>query len=236
MNTPRAMLQNNIRLASKEEIEFYETLLYPLQDKVFELVQSDQFYLSGGTCLSRFYYDHRYSEDLDFFFDGYLHPKEEFEIVFREIINRIANGFKTEVTISGEYFKRGFVYRDDVVLKLEFIYESYKNVGQRQKRQGIFIDSKENIATNKLTAIYDRKTAKDFVDLYYLLQDIQLEQVAAWSEHKIVPLDYEGVLLAFADRNLEGSVLLKRDIAIPELNRFIGNLIQQMIDHAKKSQ
>ncbi len=46
--------------------------LYALQDSVLETVFSTEteFYLTGGTCLSRFYQAKRYSDDLDFFADA----------------------------------------------------------------------------------------------------------------------------------------------------------------------
>lgn len=226
--------KNNFRQATPEEIEFYEAFLYPFQDEIFQCFQTDQFYLSGGTCLSRFYYHHRFSEDLDFFFDGFLFPKDEFEIAVRETINRISEKFKTEITMSGDYFKRGFVYKDEVAMKIEFIFENYRSIGQREKVNNILIDSKENIATNKLTAVYDRKTAKDFFDLYYLLREIDFEQVAAWAELKVVPLDYEGVLIAFADPNLEGIALTKHPTPLQDFENFVKDLIKRMIDYAKK--
>ncbi len=228
------MFDKNILKATTSEISFYENVLYPFQDEIFRLIQTDRFYLSGGTCLSRFYYHHRYSEDLDFFFDGCIYPKEGFEIVTREIINRISESFKTEITVSGEYFKRGFVYKEDTILRIEFIYENYKNVGKRKCVHGIWIDSKENIAANKLTAVYDRKTAKDFIDLYYLLQEIDFEQAAKWAQYKVVPLDYEGVLIAFAEHKLEGAALLKQDISLKDFNDFVIKLIQRMVDYAQK--
>ncbi|MEK6794959.1 MAG: nucleotidyl transferase AbiEii/AbiGii toxin family protein [Spirochaetota bacterium] len=45
----------------------YENTLYPLQNKVCRLVEESgtPFYLTGGTALSRCYYHHRYSDDLD---------------------------------------------------------------------------------------------------------------------------------------------------------------------------
>ena len=48
---------------------FYTTTLYPLQDRVFQVLKAlhTPFYLTGGTALSRGYYNHRYSDDLDFF-------------------------------------------------------------------------------------------------------------------------------------------------------------------------
>lgn len=107
-------------------------------------------------------------------------------------------------------------------------------MGQRSKINDVYIDSKENIATNKLTAVYDRKTTKDFIDLYYLLQEIDFEQVAKWAEYKIVPLDYEGVLIAFADHKLEGIALMKQDISLEDFDDFVVNLIKRMMTYAKK--
>jgi predicted nucleotidyltransferase component of viral defense system len=231
---PQIMFEKNILKASESEINYYENTLYPFQDEIFNLIQTDRFYLSGGTCLSRFYYRHRYSEDLDFFFDGFLHPKEHFEVVFREIINRISKRFRMEITLEGEYFKRGFIYKEDTALKVEFIHENYKNVGDRKNALGIWIDSKENIATNKLTAVYDRKTVKDFIDLYYLLKEIDFEQIAKWAQYKVVPMDYEGILTAFADYKLEGAVLMKKDIPLKDFHDFVINLIRGMLEYAKK--
>lgn len=49
--------------------DYYETRLYPLQDGVLRCVEGckTDFFLTGGTALSRGYYGHRYSDDLDFF-------------------------------------------------------------------------------------------------------------------------------------------------------------------------
>ena len=49
--------------------DYYEKKLYPLQDGVLKCVEEcrTDFFLTGGTALSRVFYDHRYSDDLDFF-------------------------------------------------------------------------------------------------------------------------------------------------------------------------
>lgn len=228
------MFENNLIKAAQKDIDFYENLLNPLQDDIFALIQTERFYLSGGTCLSRFYYDHRYSEDLDFFYDGYQFPKEEFEVTFREIINRISEQFKTELTVYGEYFKRLFIYKKDVTLKIEFIFENIKTVGERRKTKEIYIDSKENIAANKITTIYARKTTKAFFDLFFLLQELDFEQVAKWAAYKIVPLDYEGAVIAFTGQELEGSVLTKKDISLNNFENFVEHFIKRMLDYAKQ--
>ncbi|MCP4129800.1 MAG: nucleotidyl transferase AbiEii/AbiGii toxin family protein [bacterium] len=49
--------------------KFYREKLYPFQDGVLNIVKKlkTPFYLTGGTALSRCYYNHRFSDDLDFF-------------------------------------------------------------------------------------------------------------------------------------------------------------------------
>jgi hypothetical protein len=44
-------------------------MLYPLQNGTLNVVRDSgvPFYLTGGTALSRGYFGHRYSDDLDFF-------------------------------------------------------------------------------------------------------------------------------------------------------------------------
>ena len=49
--------------------QYYEETLYPLQDGVLNIIYQSgtDFFLTGGTALSRAYYNHRYSDDLVFF-------------------------------------------------------------------------------------------------------------------------------------------------------------------------
>lgn len=222
-----------MRKSSLQEEEYYNSFLYPFQDEIFSMISCNNFYLSGGTCLSRFYYNHRYSEDLDFFYDGYKYPQIYFETLFREIVNKIGNRFNVDISISGDLFKRIFVFKDNCPLKIEFNFENYRNIGDRIPYESILIDTKENIATNKITAIYDRKMEKDFFDLYFLLKDIDLYKTIEWSKYKIVPLDYEGTLLAFSNSTLEGEVIAKVDVDIEEFNRFIKKLIRDLLKYAR---
>ena len=49
--------------------DYYRDKLYPFQDGILKIVKELElpFYLTGGTALSRFYYNHRFSDDLDLF-------------------------------------------------------------------------------------------------------------------------------------------------------------------------
>lgn len=173
------------RQATPEENDYYHHKLYPLQDHILEIIDEPAFYLSGGTALSRFHYQHRFSDDLVFFYDGYAFPKDNFNVLYREFINRLEKDFPDlEVSIEGEFFKRVFIYRESVTLKLEFIYENFKTVGRKTQFKNTAVDSKENICANKIGAVMDRRTVKDFIDLYFLLKDVDLEQAIRWSELK----------------------------------------------------
>ncbi|MDP9107339.1 MAG: nucleotidyl transferase AbiEii/AbiGii toxin family protein, partial [Candidatus Eremiobacteraeota bacterium] len=57
------------RLATSEERAYFEGTLYPLQDRILEVVATygDALVLTGGTALARLYLHHRYSDDIDLF-------------------------------------------------------------------------------------------------------------------------------------------------------------------------
>ncbi len=69
--------------------DYYQNTLYPLQDKVLEIVGKLPvgFYLTGGTALSRAYLHHRYSDDLDFF----VNDVPDFKSQVNSIIKALAD-------------------------------------------------------------------------------------------------------------------------------------------------
>lgn len=228
------------RQAAKEEMDFYFKKVYPLQDEILEMIDNPAFYLTGGTALSRFHYQHRFSDDLDFFYDGYNHPKDNFNVSYREIINTLEKVFPDiEITIDGEFFKRLFIKQGDVPLRLEFVYENFKTVGEKKKFKNTLIDSKENICANKIGTLLDRRSVKDFLDLYYLLKDIELEQAIKWSELKKVPPDYEGLMMGVGDllKNpglMEGSALTIQPLDNNTFLDFTKKIIGDLLDDARK--
>ncbi len=222
-----------LKLATPEQTEFYENILYPMQDEIFTLLQSDKFYLTGGTCLSRFYYQHRYSEDLDFFFMGDTFRKEDFEAEFTVILKKIYEKYKVEVSVNAEYFKRLLVYKNNQELKIEFIYDVTPVIGDRIKKDAILLDTKGNIVTNKITAIQGRKTYKDYFDLFFLLKEYDLKDVVKWAETKMIPLNYEGMFLALVDGNLRGDVFMIKEISLTEFKEFENKLMKDLLNHAK---
>ena len=79
----------------------YENTLYPLQDKVLVALEDakTRFYLTGGTALSRCYFNHRYSDDLDFFTND--DPRfDQYMVSVYSAMNRA--GIKLEIVISDQ--------------------------------------------------------------------------------------------------------------------------------------
>lgn len=64
--------------------EYYEKQLYPLQDRVLSVIDKipSKFYLTGGTAISRAYFHHRYSDDLDFFVNHEPDFEQQTQLVF----------------------------------------------------------------------------------------------------------------------------------------------------------
>jgi hypothetical protein len=146
--------------------------LYAVQDQVLECLRRIEhgFYLTGGTALSRGYFNHRYSEDLDFF----VNDRVEFElwrdrclhVLQQECASRA--GWSVEILLRESRFGRA-VLRGTVALKLEFVNDVPFRVGEPVDHRVLGkLDTKENILANKITALMDRGDPKDAVDIFWL--------------------------------------------------------------------
>jgi len=222
-----------LRKATPEEIELFEKKIYPLQDEILKLIDSEKLYLTGGTCLSRFHYHHRYSEDLDFFYNAYQFPKEDFTPLFEEIVRKVGLYFPVETHRNYDTFKRFFVKSGEAILKVEFILEHLPAVGEFQKHNNFLLDSKINVGANKITTVYGRKKARDFFDLLFLLNEYSLTELIKLSERKIVPLDYENILLALSTPFDKEEVIMLKEVDSQFFLNFIKELQEKLIDHAR---
>lgn len=147
---------------------FYSDTLYPLQDKVLQLIkdQNTPFYLTGGTALSRGYFQHRYSDDLDLF----VNSDPNFILHTDKIVNALQKTFKAELTHkSASYYS----LRIDNVLKVEFINDVSYHAGNFESK--LFfpkVDNVLNILSNKLSALISRDEPKDVVDIWIITKNI----------------------------------------------------------------
>ncbi|RLA61239.1 MAG: hypothetical protein DRQ78_08830 [Epsilonproteobacteria bacterium] len=141
------------------------TKLYALQDKVLNVLfqTEDIFYLTGGTCLSRFYHEKRYSDDLDFF--SYAEPR--FKMGIKNIKQALE---KQNFIIREDTNTKDFVrWTIDSTLQVDFINDRvYRHDEDVILENGYHIDNIENILANKLNATIDRDEVKDIFDIYLI--------------------------------------------------------------------
>lgn len=138
--------------------------LYKLQDKVLQVVfkTEREFYLTGGTCLSRFYFEKRYSDDLDFFADN----SSRFNFAVKNIVYQLKNNVSVTKEIDSKDFIR---LRIDGTLQLDFVNETpphFKDIIITE--ENFIIDNLDNILSNKLCAVIGRDNPKDVFDIFLI--------------------------------------------------------------------
>jgi len=156
--------------------------LYRIQDKVLLALKPvlSSFYLTGGTALGRFYLNHRYSEDLDFF----LNKSDTFLSLVKTIEKVLISKFSVLIQESVIYedFVRYYIEDEESVLKIEFVNDIAYRCGVPNNYRYGYIDTPLNILTNKLTAIIGRDEPKDVFDIYTLAQYYKFNWLKVFEE------------------------------------------------------
>lgn len=152
--------------------------LYLLQDRFLAWWSTLglPFYLTGGTALGRYYLNHRYSEDLDFFTNSDPRFGDFLKIIWANIGQRF-NVDHSSALIT-EDFARIFIQEDGVFLKIEWVNDVKYYAGTYRDFKFGRIDNPINILANKLTAITGRDEPKDIFDILH----IALNYSFVWGE------------------------------------------------------
>jgi Nucleotidyl transferase AbiEii toxin, Type IV TA system len=124
----------------------------------------DQFNLVGGTALA-LQIGHRLSVDLDLF--GIEDLNQNKILTELQKYGEVKEGNKSEIFYG--------VFLDD--LKIDFLKYTYSQYLPTVELDGIRMLSKLEISAMKLSAIGSRGTKKDYVDIYFLLQEFSLKQM-----------------------------------------------------------
>jgi len=177
------------------------------------------FYLTGGTALAAYYLGHRISEDLDFF--SFTEP----DMIF---IHEFANRLKQELSADSIRYERlydrnqFYFLLGDSELKIEFTKYPFPQLEQPAVIENISVDSQHDIAANKLMTMLDRFDPKDFVDLYFLLQERSLSDIRGDAERKF-GMKIDSVFLGgelMKARRIEALPKMLKPISIEELKSF----------------
>lgn len=131
------------------------------------------FFLTGGTCLSAFYLAHRESQDLDFFSLSPFNP-----LALKTTIQEIAD--KTHATMSIQARSQTYseIYlenaKEEWRQKIDIVQEQPIHFGKITNIDTITVDSLVNIATNKILAVFGRLEPKDYIDLYVIFTQTEM--------------------------------------------------------------
>ena len=173
-----------------------------------ELARDEGFYLAGGTALA-LHIGHRDSVDFDFF------KRDEFST--GQLFDRLIEVFgdRAVVKMQDERNTLSMVVSESIKLR----FQRYPYVLLRPLDITDYLDLADmaDIGCMKLSAITGRGTMKDYVDLYFILQRIPLEELLALCAVKLPQLDRALILkaLVFFDDVDNGPILCMKDHSVP---------------------
>lgn len=190
-------------------------ILTPFQKRILTAIgHSDlapSFYLTGGTALAVYHLQHRYSEDLDFFAVAQgavagvttiltdLSSALDASVEFRRTFPTFVECFLTDP--GGERVKIDFAFDSPYRLLPTEIDPAY----------GIQVDNAIDITSNKLAALFGRIEPKDFVDVYFICQELMpFTELYRYASQKHVGMT--NYWLAMAMRNVTKVQILPRMI------------------------
>jgi predicted nucleotidyltransferase component of viral defense system len=135
------------------------------------------FFLTGGTALSRHYFNHRYSDDLDLF----VNACEQYQEMVSRVLNRLMEpqseiSFQVEKDTITRYenYTQFFVNNPsspELRLKIDLVNDVAEHFGKNEYHQKLgAIDSWCNILSNKITAIF-RFEPKDIADIWIIAKN-----------------------------------------------------------------
>jgi hypothetical protein len=146
------------------------------------LQEAGDFYLAGGTALA-LQLGHRTSLDFDFYSEK---PFDSLKLL------TILQQHTPEVVVQDQSEDTLRIFSKDT--ELSFFAYPYPFLKPSLNFETIKLASKEDIAAMKLIAVVQRGTQRDFVDIYFLLQEFSLEDMLMFVSQKF-PGYQEMVLL-----------------------------------------
>lgn len=189
---------------------------------------TENFYFTGGTALSEVYLKHRESVDLDFF--------SEREFDEQTVFNKVtAIAQKLEIEIVTQQVENTYIFlfkfSEKNQLKIDFALYPHKRLGKGSQYKGFEVDSKLDIAVNKLLLVgSQRHEVKDYVDLYFLLEEFLvwdlIEGVRTKFGVKLEPFVLASDFLLAGDFGFLPKMI--RPLKLAQLKKFYTNLAKQL--------
>lgn len=182
-------------------------------DKIKHIPDVQNFYLSGGSALS-LQLGHRESEDLDFFTNRSFQP----QLLQQKLLQC---GILENVEID-----EGTLNLSVNNVKLQFLYYPYTVLEKFIPWHGIHLSSVIDISCTKLITISMRGSKKDFIDLYFILQQLTLSELFTKMDEKYKNVHYNYAhilksLVYFVDADNQPMPKMHKDISWQDVKTSI---------------
>jgi predicted nucleotidyltransferase component of viral defense system len=202
------------------------------------------FYLTGGTALSRAYYHHRFSDDLDFF----THNDPNFLNHVKLFLNALNDSGEYEIDTKmapqitrdfSRLFIKSVQKNNEVVLKIDFVNDISIHYGEiiEDKVLGK-LDSVENILINKITAL-TRFEPKDIADIWMISknQSFSWEDIVTKAKNKDAGVNEEqaaGIIRSFPSKFMS-KIIWNIEVNTKTFFKEIGQISQELAQGIENS-
>ncbi len=228
--------------------KYYTESLYPFQDGVLNIVKKSgaPFYLTGGTALSRGYYQHRFSDDLDLFVND--------DVAYGSNVERLFYAFKSAQTAGlfaidyqrvrrYEQLTQIFLIqetRDErLTLKIDVVNDVASHYGGVCDHPLLGkLDNWRNMLSNKLAAVF-RYEAKDIADIWAIAKHERFDWHSMLAEAKTKDAGVEPIALfeIFGSLPQEAFAMIKWRIPVTfdEFSREIRQIADDIFRERRNS-
>lgn len=184
------------------------------------------FYMAGGTALS-LELCHRKSLDFDFY------TPKKFDN--RKLLREIEEKFKEVVLIQSA--EQTLIVMINGI-EVSFFHYPYPLIYPPVKIDGVSLASKEDIAAMKMIAISDRGTKRDFIDIYFLMKELSLEEIFQILKKKYPSFNIYVALQGLtyfvdAEKEQKRKLYLFQDVSWSKVKKF---LIEKVKNYQKNVQ
>ena len=136
-------------------------------DAVARSKLASEVVFGGGAALAARHLHHRRSEDLDFFLpreieDGELHPLTR---------SLVVKGIRIDEQQVGPRRTLLLLQKQKEIGRIDFAFYPYDPIARRERWRGLVVESLLDMTVNKVQALLTRFRPRDFVDLYFLIQE-----------------------------------------------------------------
>ena len=141
------------------------------QERALDVVShaslANELVFGGGAALAAVHLHHRTSADLDFFLTRQI-EREEAVPIARALTTA---SMSIEVEVAGPRTSLLLRRRRSAIGRIDFAFYPYEPIGRRTRWRGLTVEALGDMTVNKVQAVLTRFQPRDFVDLFFLLQE-----------------------------------------------------------------